>query len=223
MISATVTLESLKYSEFDNIIVPRAIEGKTPTELASDLTILEYTDLNDPHNTTKRLQNAIDIWSEYTVNAPMISTANAHSSAVSSTYVYQFSAAPPKRLIAIPPELEGPDVARHSDEMPFLFGFTENIRKYWNFSENSIEPKDYQLSLEIITMWTNFAKSGNPNIPKKLNTLNGETWPAYDGNGEMYLEIASKQSKIKQRLRAEQVVFWNYLLPEMQTFAKQKP
>ncbi|XP_053385962.1 cholinesterase 1-like [Mercenaria mercenaria] len=211
--------------QFDNIVVHRAVEawlGESPTSLASDLTINEYTAWGDPFDSTKRLQNAIDIWTDYALNAPTISTANAHLNGSSSTYMYQFSVAPPKRLLPIAPVLEGKNVACHTDELPFVFGFTENLRGYWNFSESIIESNDYQLSREMITMWTNFAKSGNPNIPMQLGTLNSATWPSYSLPGEMYLEITAQRSEVKQRLRAEQVFFWNTLLPEMQAFAKQK-
>ncbi|XP_053386443.1 acetylcholinesterase-like [Mercenaria mercenaria] len=210
--------------QFDKVIVPRALEAwldEMPTTLAVDLTINEYMSWDDPANSTKRLQNAIDIWTDYALNAPIIQTTNAHLNNITSTYVYQFTASPPKHLLRIAPELDGENVACHSDEILFVFGFTETIRKYLNLSEEEVK-SHYKLSKDVITMWTNFAKTGNPNTPMSLNTLGSRSWPAYDVPGEKYLEISSKLTEVKQRLRAEQVVFWNNLLPEMQAYANSK-
>jgi carboxylesterase type B len=149
--------------QFNDIIVPRVIEGflgEIPTKLSSDMTIYQYTDWEDPFNVTKRLQNTLDILTDSLLNAPSISTAKSHVNAKTSTYVYQFSAKPPKSIVPIAPQLEGPHVACHSDEIPFVFGFADNILKYWNFTVNIIKPSDYQLSREMIEMWTSFAKSG---------------------------------------------------------------
>ncbi|XP_053386035.1 neuroligin-4, Y-linked-like [Mercenaria mercenaria] len=210
--------------QFNKVIVPRALEAwldEMPTTLAVDLTINEYMSWDDPANSTKRLQNAIDIWTDYALNAPTIQTANAHLNNITSTYVYQFTASPPKHLLRIAPELDGENVACHSDEILFVFGFTETIRKYLNLSEEEVK-SHYKLSKDVITMLTNFAKTGNPNTPMSLNTLGSRSWPAYDVPGEKYLEISSKLTEVKQRLRAEQVVFWNNLLPEMQAYANSK-
>lgn len=223
------TPTSIKYeisqNQFENIVVPRALESwldEKPTPLAIDLSVTEYTDWDDPLNAIKRLRNSLDIWTDYAVNAPMVSTASSHVNSSSSTYLYQFSVTPPKRLLEIAPVLDGVDVACHSDELPYVFGFTKNLRQYWNMSFSSITTNDYTLAKDVITMWTNFAKSGNPNFPVKLTTTRGVTWPEYDVSGQKYLEIKSKSSEVKQRLRAEQVEFWNNLLPGMQAFAKEK-
>ncbi|XP_060570513.1 neuroligin-4, Y-linked-like [Ruditapes philippinarum] len=219
-----VTSDPLKLSQqqFNDIVVPRAVEawlGEMPTQDALDLTIYEYTTWDDLLNVKRRIKNVVDIVTDYALNAPTISTARSHINDNSSTYVYQFSASPPKRLLPVLPFMDGKNVASHADELPYVFGFTENLRSYWNMPESMIEPNDYKLSREMITMWTNFAKSGNPNSPVPLN---GSSWPAYDNSGEMYLEIKSDQSYIQQRLRAEQVVFWNSLLPDIQSLSKKQ-
>ena len=149
--------------QFADVIVARAAEaslGEKPTQNAIDLTVYEYTSWDDPTNQKDRIKNAVDVMTDYALNAPTISTAMAHSDGNSSTYVYQFSASPPKRLLPVVPILDGKNVASHTDELPYVFGFTENLRNYWNFSESLIGSNDFRLSREMITMWTNFAKSG---------------------------------------------------------------
>lgn len=150
-------------NQLKDFVVPRALESwldEMPTQLAIDLTVSEYTEWEDPLNGTKRFKNVLDIWTDYALNSPTISTANAHSNTNSSTYLYQFSTTPPKRYLPIAPALEGQDVACHSDELPYVFGFSENLKKLWQMSDNLIGTNDYSLSKDIMTMWTNFAKSG---------------------------------------------------------------
>ena len=154
---------NISRDQFNDIIVPRAVEGflgEKPTKLSTELSVFLYTDWEDPSNKTIRLQNILDILTDTLLNAPSVATAKAHINDKASTYVYQFAAKPPKRLIPIAPALEGPDVACHSDEVPFVFGFAKGIRQYWNFSADIITGNDYQLSREMIQMWTNFAKYG---------------------------------------------------------------
>ncbi|KAF6017037.1 hypothetical protein EB796_024658 [Bugula neritina] len=51
------------------------------------------------------------------------------------------------------------------------------------------------LSLTMMTMWTNFAKSGNPNYPVALPE-GTPTWPEFTADTNQFLELNSKTMKV---------------------------
>ena len=94
-----------------------------------------------------------------------------------AVYRYEFDQAPP----LAPPAagaLASTDSPRayHSAEIEFVFGMLDSKKLPWR-------PADYELSEQMGSYWTNFAKTGNPNgagLPQ---------WPqlrrkgyGYDGN-----------------------------------------
>ena len=83
--------------------------------------------------------------------------------------------------------------ARHAGEIEYVFGALDSLPKVpW-------EPTDRQLSDAMITYWTNFARTGNPNgsgLP---------TWPRYDetGKGLLHLDETIRSSSDAHRARFE--------------------
>ncbi|KAL4224436.1 Cocaine esterase [Mactra antiquata] len=210
----------------DDFVIPKALEswlGEKPTELAIELTKREYTDWDDPSNIVKKAISAAKLFTDFALNAPMIKTANGHTNAQSTTYVYQFSNAPPSDFIETPPEIANDYAANHADELPFVFGFQLNLQGYNGpvLYDNQTR-NDVTLSEAVMRMWTNFAKSGNPNHPVSLQSLYDVTWPEYDRTDEYYLEINDKMSatSAKKRLNARAIEFWNNLIPDVQQFSK---
>jgi para-nitrobenzyl esterase len=75
----------------------------------------------------------------------------------SAVYRYEFDQAPP----LAPPAAGAPAStesrgAYHSAEIEFVFGMLDSKKLPWR-------PEDYELSEQIGSYWTNFAKTGNPN------------------------------------------------------------
>ena len=58
--------------------------------------------------------------------------------------------------------MDGPTVANHSDDVPFVFGFSNKtsslIKKL--LGHYSVSKEDIQTSNVVMTMFTNFAKTG---------------------------------------------------------------
>ena len=109
----------------------------------------------------------------------------------SPVYRYRFDSVPP------------PDPARpgrygvfHSDDIEYVFGNLDSRKGIaWR-------PEDYAMSEQMMSYWTNFARTGNPNGAAPKNTaaknLPVPEWPAYlpaSGSKVMYLNQPSHADK----------------------------
>lgn len=102
-------------------------------------------------------------------------------------YRYRFDLAPP--ATGKDPAAMG---AYHSAEIPYVFG-TLNLDKSRRW-----RPEDYALSAQMRKYWTNFTKSGNPNV------AGAPQWPEYQSSSGwqvMHLKAESKASKDDHRNR----------------------
>jgi para-nitrobenzyl esterase len=117
----------------------------------------------------------------------------------SAVYRYSFD-----RKIPIPPDTKingkpatAKDIgARHAGEIEYVFGQLDTVPKVtW-------EKSDHALSDQIMSYWSNFAKSGDPNgsgLPE---------WPKYEagtGYQVMHLDETSKAAPDAQRKRYEAI------------------
>jgi para-nitrobenzyl esterase len=108
----------------------------------------------------------------------------------SAVYRYEFDQAPPLAPPAAgaPAPTESPR-AYHSAEIEFVFGMLDSKKLPWR-------PEDYELSEQMGSYWTNFAKTGNPNgagLPP---------WPQYgakDGYEVMHLAAQPHPAPDTQR------------------------
>ncbi|XP_019628025.1 PREDICTED: pyrethroid hydrolase Ces2a-like [Branchiostoma belcheri] len=95
---------------------------------------------------------------------------------------------------------------------PWIGGAAHAEENYYLWpSDNSDMMTDQEklLGRRMRTMWTNFAKTGNPNS-QDLPV----TWPQYDQHGRQYLTLSTNMGpgSVQAHLRSKQVFFWNYMV-----------
>uniref|UniRef100_A0A3Q2QBS4 Neuroligin 2b n=1 Tax=Fundulus heteroclitus TaxID=8078 RepID=A0A3Q2QBS4_FUNHE len=87
-----------------------------------------------------------------------------------------------------------------------------------NFSKN-----DVMLSAVVMTYWTNFAKTGDPNLPvpqdttfihTKPNRFEEVIWTKFSSKDKQYLHIGLKP-RVRDNYRANKVAFWLELVPHI--------
>lgn len=96
----------------------------------------------------------LDILSDARVSAPMVQTANFHSSANPKSYFYVFSH---RSVYGDYAEVKV-NKSIHGEELPYVFGIPlhrVNFPSHRHFSE-----AERHLSETVMTFWTNFVKTG---------------------------------------------------------------
>ncbi|MGC4055277.1 MAG: carboxylesterase family protein [Paludibaculum sp.] len=137
------------------------------------------------NNALGRTESA-DGWINDVVCAcPAMAMSVLHAGTGHPAYVYQF-------LRAIPGKGQETLGSFHSLELPYVFGAFR--KPAWNWLP--FEPVDFTLGESIMSYWTNFAKTGNPNGPTLPN------WPAFEGTSQTAMEFTRQgqpQARAKSR------------------------
>ncbi|XP_012599515.2 bile salt-activated lipase [Microcebus murinus] len=129
-------------------------------------------------------------------------SANAKSA---KTYTYLFSH--PSRM-PVYPNWVGAD---HADDIQYVFGkpFATPL---------GYRPQDRTVSKAMIAYWTNFAKTGDPNMGNSAVPTHWEPYSPENGN---YLEITKKidGSSMKRHLRTSYLRYWTLTYQALPTVA----
>jgi len=174
--------------------------------------LIEQYGLDDAANDVERAIRLSYMYGEMSFNIDCTRELRAHSSSSKSTYAYYFT-----ELYDAPEAVKGWAVpnglkvsADHADEIPFVFGVpyalqnvSALIEAYYGEAEAEDVATQYYVTSEsdqplsglMMTAWTNFAKSGNPNQPE---TLPGgiPSWPAFTLNDGQFMELKSNGSEV---------------------------
>ena len=118
-----------------------------------DLLIYEYTDWSNATDPYLLRQQFIDINTDANFKAPAIQSANAFEKKGSPTYLYQLEIAPKRYVIDYPPIPSWWGIF-HGADIIYTFGFPLTM------SENLTTAAEINFSKEMMTLWTNFAKTG---------------------------------------------------------------
>ena len=118
-----------------------------------DLLIYQYTDWSNASDPYVIRQQFIDINSDATFKAPLLKAVKAFTKKQAPTYFYQLEKVP-KTFPAIPFPLPAWLGVYHRADVLYTFG------EPLVMTDNLTSPDDIQLSKDIMTFWTNFAKTG---------------------------------------------------------------
>ncbi|KAL2079068.1 hypothetical protein ACEWY4_024812 [Coilia grayii] len=174
-----------------------------------------YTDWADRDNGEMRRKTLLALFTDHQWVAPAVATAKLHAEFQSPVYFYTFY-----HHCQTETRPEWADAA-HGDEIPYVFGVpmvgaTDLFP--CNFSKN-----DVMLSAVVMTYWTNFAKTGDPNLPvpqdtkfihTKPNRFEEVIWTKFNSKDKQYLHIGLKP-RIRDNYRANKVAFWLELVPHL--------
>ena len=82
----------------------------------------------------------------------------------------------------------------HSTELFFLFHYFHAQHS----EQGEWTPVDEETSDLMERLWTNFAKTGNPNKPEEASSA--ARWPQFTQDRESYLDLTSQGAIAKERL-----------------------
>ncbi|CAH3107518.1 unnamed protein product, partial [Porites lobata] len=185
--------------EFKNV-TGTLLEGLTQNKIVEQLVQYQYADDSD---TTAR-DRMINFQSDFMTVAPMLFEAKALTKAGRPVYFYVFEHRPDFSKL---PEWAG---AFHGADIGFVFGAPfANISSPMEFFIPKYSEIEKGLSLYIMRLWTDFAKSGDPNGPHSP-----VTWPKFSKVNRSYLALDVKP-KEKKKYRAKELEFWNSLIPKV--------
>ncbi|KAM7003636.1 bile salt-activated lipase-like [Passerculus sandwichensis] len=142
-------------------------------------------------------KTVVDLTTDYVFLIPTQVALDLHLQNAKSGKTYSYVFSEPSRM-PVYPRWVGAD---HMDDLQYVFGkpFATPL---------GYRPKHRTLSKAMIAYWTNFARSGDPNIGHSDVPV---SWPAYTDKSKYYLDINHKMNKdsVKQNLRSRFVTFWN--------------
>ncbi|KAL7389564.1 hypothetical protein ABVT39_006284 [Epinephelus coioides] len=180
-----------------------------------------YTDWADRDNSDMRRKTLLALFTDHQWVAPAVATAKLHAEFQSPVYFYTFH-----HHCQTEARPDWADAA-HGDEIPYVFGIpmvgaTDLFP--CNFSKN-----DVMLSAVVMTYWTNFAKTGDPNLPvpqdttfihTKPNRFEEVIWTKFSSKDKQYLHIGLKP-RVRDNYRANKVAFWLELVPHLHSLHKE--
>ena len=143
-----------------------AAQWKTQAESTFKDQAAEFLKLYPGDTDAQALRSAIDFGSDQFIAMGTWRWLEAHrKTGDSPVYRYHFE------LAATPSKFHPGTFAFHSDDIEYVFG-TLDTRPGFN-----VRPEDRTLSEAVMTYWTNFAKTGDPNSAGMPN------WPKYNDDG----------------------------------------
>lgn len=206
-------------TEFETVLVPLALKlafGPAVHELVENLTVAEYTDWSNPEHFASIRQKLVELHSDLVFTVPLIETIELHNTLAEpskKSYQYVFDIMPSESvsLLKTPSWSKG---ANHADDLPFLFyEEADGMLSYFHAEDNNLTDLERDAAKTVITMWTNFARTGNPNKPNPIPV----EWPEYTREAKQYLQITAKMTpeSVKANLKPRQRKFWMRIIPSL--------
>ncbi|XP_032685513.1 neuroligin-1-like isoform X1 [Odontomachus brunneus] len=178
----------------------------------------EYTDWDKPvlHPIIIR-DSTMEALSDGHTVAPLMRIAFYHARRGAKTYFYHFNHQSKdsgylQRLGSV-----------RGEDIPYIFGLP--LVAGGAFFPRNYSRQDQGVAEAVLTFFTNFAKTGNPNEPHKIESVDygtpkektrfrGLTWEQYETGSQQYLTIALKP-KMKSHYRGHKMAVWLNLIPQL--------
>lgn len=205
---------------FETAYVPATLPlmtGGLSSKEAIKSAIFQYIDWTKPDDPIMIRNTMVEFQSDVDFYIPAAKVMQKHSemssklNTSSSNYFYVFNHKP--SFVPYPSWLDG---ATHTMDVPYCFGIPKSLERKLIDDQGASNPivrlpEDIMLSKTMMKMWTNFAKTGNP------NTIGAPNWPKYNTDQQLYLEIGVNmtQDSVKDYFVATRVAFWTKLIPEL--------
>ncbi|XP_067653936.1 cholinesterase-like [Haliotis asinina] len=193
--NATFPPQNLTLSSTEYEMMIKSTFMKELSDKGKEALSIYYKNLQPPGN-VNYFDGINTLLSDVLYNCPVVEFGSVFSR-MNPTFLYGFN----HRISTNPfPAWTG---AAHSFEIELVFGLPLN--ESFGFDQD-----EATLSRTMMTYWTNFAKTGNPNVPVSVPV----TWPVYDNTNRKYLELDIGSSLATgQSLRHQQCTFVNKILP----------
>ncbi|XP_068084823.1 juvenile hormone esterase [Anabrus simplex] len=156
--------------------------------------------IGDKHLSNDTMENLVELCTDIFFGDPVLYTVNKMSSQSSApVFFYQFSYDGGLAFgkLTNPDMISWPGVA-HTDELGYIFDIGVKV------PDDSLDAK---VRSRMITMWTNFAKTGNP-TPE--GTVEFPTWLPVKSGEDNYYDIGS-QMESKKHFHKRRMDFWKEL------------
>ena len=138
------------------------IYNMDPPDNAIAMIEARYTDITAPDDSIKLRDMLLELSTDYAFTVPILKTANIHAKLATeaSTFVYEFTSRSSLTFgrYSTPKWVKG---ASHGEETGLVFGFSRAMLDALNVSkEYSATREEWELSKKVMTLWSNFAKTG---------------------------------------------------------------
>jgi len=168
------------------------LEENLPTSLLDAITLL-YTPWSDQDDDIMTKIGLADAVGDFTMTAPTHTDLILHSKHA-PVYMYEFA-----HRSNLNPRPLWKGVA-HKDDTPYEFGFPlMNLTVLQQYND-----ADRNISDMLITLFTNFAKYGNPTPQPVL----GVTWEGFNSSHKAFIRI-QRQPEMTVDYRPTRMAFWN--------------
>ncbi|CAH1131107.1 unnamed protein product [Ceutorhynchus assimilis] len=175
-----------------------------------------------PDKATLARDELLDILSDARTVAPVIQTGLYHSALNLQSYFYVFAhKTHSKEYIR--------NKTHNGEELPYVFGVPIDGPKF-HFEDVAYTEDEKRLSMSVMKYFSNFANTGNPNMPKTYYPdLDYEKWQQFDKDWANFDK--DEQNYIKfgipitngQFYRKKQIDYWNEVFPNISSFSVKNP